>query len=32
MVTENLDHFERIPGIEIENWVERPEKKKFPVK
>ena len=23
MVTENLDHFERIPGIEIENWVER---------
>jgi len=27
MVTENLDHFERIPGIEIENWVERPKKK-----
>lgn len=26
MVTENLDHFERIPGIEIENWVERPKK------
>ena len=24
MVTENIDHFERIPGIEIENWVERP--------
>ncbi len=23
MVTENLDHIERIPGIEIENWVER---------
>ena len=23
MVTENIDHFERIPGIEIENWVER---------
>lgn len=23
MVTENTDHFERIPGIEIENWVER---------
>ena len=23
MVTENLDHFECIPGIEIENWVER---------
>ena len=32
MVTENLDHFERIPGIVIENWVERPEKKKIPVK
>lgn len=27
MVTENTDHFERIPGIEIENWVERPNKK-----
>lgn len=27
MVTENLDHFERIPGIEIENWVERQKKK-----
>ena len=27
MVTENLDHFARIPGIEIENWVERPKKK-----
>ena len=26
MVTENIDHFERIPGIEIENWVERPKK------
>ncbi len=26
MVTENLDHFERIAGIEIENWVERPKK------
>ncbi len=26
MVTENLDHFKRIPGIEIENWVERPKK------
>lgn len=26
MVTENVDHFERIPGIEIENWVERPKK------
>lgn len=26
MVTENLDHFERIPGIEIENWVERENK------
>lgn len=23
MVTENIDHFERIPGIEIENWVKR---------
>ena len=23
MVTENIEHFERIPGIEIENWVER---------
>lgn len=23
MVTENIAHFERIPGIEIENWVER---------
>ena len=23
MVTENTDHFERIPSIEIENWVER---------
>ena len=23
MVTENNEHFERIPGIEIENWVER---------
>lgn len=23
MVTENTDHFERIPNIEIENWVER---------
>jgi len=28
MVTENFDHFERIPGIEIENWVERPENNK----
>ena len=27
MVTENVSHFERIPGIEIENWVERPQKK-----
>ena len=27
MVTENLDHFERIPGIEIENWVGSPKKK-----
>ena len=23
MVTENTEHFERILGIEIENWVER---------
>ncbi len=23
MVTENVDHFSRIPGITIENWVER---------
>ena len=23
MVTENLDHFNRIPGIEIENWIVR---------
>ena len=23
MVTENTDHFKRIPGIEIENWVDR---------
>ena len=23
MVTENTDHFERIPDIEIENWVKR---------
>ena len=23
MVTENIEHFERIPGIEIDNWVER---------
>lgn len=28
MVTENLDHFGRIPRIEIENWVERPKKEK----
>ena len=27
MVTENVNHFERIPGIEIENWVERSKKK-----
>ena len=27
MVTENLDHFKRIPGIEIENWVDRMKKK-----
>ena len=26
MVTENIDHFERIPGIEIDNWIERPNK------
>ena len=26
MVTENVSHFERIPGIEIENWVERAKK------
>ena len=26
MVTEILDHFKRIPGIEIENWVERENK------
>ena len=26
-ITENHDHFERIPGIEIENWAERPKKK-----
>lgn len=23
MVTENSEHFERIPGIEIENWIKR---------
>jgi tRNA(fMet)-specific endonuclease VapC len=27
MVTENIDHFERISGIEIENWVDRTKKK-----
>jgi hypothetical protein len=26
MVSENIDHFERIPGIEIDNWIERPNK------
>jgi tRNA(fMet)-specific endonuclease VapC len=26
VVTENVSHFERIPGIEIENWVERAKK------
>ena len=24
-VTGNTDHFERIPGLRIENWMERPE-------
>ena len=28
MVTKNFDHFERIPCIDIENWVERPENNK----
>lgn len=25
LVTGNSDHFERIPGLRIENWMERPE-------
>ena len=25
LVTGNTDHFERIPGLRIENWMERPE-------
>ena len=28
MVTENVEHFRRIPNIEIENWVERPKSEK----
>ena len=26
MVTDNTEHFQRIPNLEIENWVERPQK------